>query len=68
MFEGLSVLNVAIVVVAVAAVVWPASRICRRTGHSPWLGLVAMLPGVNFLLLWFIAFASWPAVDPRRAT
>jgi hypothetical protein len=42
-------------------VIWPAGRICRRTGFSPWLGVLAVVPVANLLLLWFIALARWPA-------
>ncbi|HKE86600.1 MAG TPA: hypothetical protein VKB50_22750 [Vicinamibacterales bacterium] len=42
-------------------VVWPAGRICRRAGFSPWLGLLAIVPLVSLVLLWFIAYADWPS-------
>lgn len=42
-------------------VAWPAGRICRRVGYSPWLGLLAIVPIVCLGLLWFIAFADWPS-------
>ncbi len=43
-----------------AIVIWPAGRICRRLGFSPWLGILAVVPVVNLLLLWFVAMAPWP--------
>ena len=53
-----------LVVVGIAAmalvVIWPAGRICRRLGFSPWLGVLAALPLANVLLLWFVAMAEWP--------
>lgn len=42
-----------------AVMIWPAARICRRTGHSPWLALAAVLPLLNIALLWYIAFTPW---------
>ena len=45
-------------------VVWPAARICRRAGFPRWLGIFAIVPIANVLLLWFVAMAPWPA---RRA-
>ena len=47
-------------VIAIAVVV-PAWRICRRTGYPGWLGLLAVVPFANLVLLYFIAFADWPA-------
>ena len=41
-------------------VVWPAARICRRVGLSPWLGILAVVPIANVVLLWFVAFSPWP--------
>ena len=45
----------------VAIVAYPAGRICSRLGFSPWLGLFALVPVVNVLLLFFIAFSRWPS-------
>ena len=41
-------------------VAWPAGRICRRIGFSPWLGLLALIPIGNLALLWFVALSDWP--------
>lgn len=43
-------------------VAWPSARICARAGFSPWIGLLAVVPIANVVLLWFVAFARWPAV------
>jgi hypothetical protein len=43
---------------------WPAGRICSRIGFSPWLGSLAVVPIVNVLLLWYVAFAPWPRTPP----
>jgi hypothetical protein len=64
-----SVIGIPEVVVLIAilvmslAVVWPAGRICRRLGFSPWLGVLAVLPLANLLLLWFVALAQWPRAE-----
>jgi hypothetical protein len=49
------------------ALVWPTVRICRRAGFPGWLGLIAILPIANVLLLWFLAWAPWPALKPARS-
>jgi hypothetical protein len=55
------------VLIAIAAmslvVIWPAGRICRRLGFSPWLGILAALPLANVVLLWFLALSQWPKAD-----
>jgi len=52
-----------IVTTMLVALVWPAARICRRAGFSPWLGVLAVVPLANLVLLWFVAFATWPVAD-----
>ena len=46
--------------------IWPAARICRRIGFSPWLGLLAAVPIVNIVLLWLVAFIPWPVPVGQR--
>jgi hypothetical protein len=59
---------VVVVIVFAAAVVWPTSRICAKAGYSPLLGLAALIPIGNILLLWFLALAEWPRnVQPSGA-
>lgn len=47
-------------VVAIALVI-PVWRICQRTGYPGWMGVLILIPVVNLMLLYFIAFAAWPA-------
>jgi hypothetical protein len=63
---GMPELVVVVAIVAMALlVVWPAGRICRRLGFSPWLGVLAVIPLANLLLLWFVALAKWPRSAPE---
>jgi hypothetical protein len=58
---------VVIAIVAVAlSVIWPAARICQRVGFCSWLGVLAVIPIANLLLLWFVALAEWPLSEPPR--
>ncbi len=53
-----------VVILAVAIlVVIPVARICRRAGYSPWLAAWVLLPVANLALLYFLAFARWPALS-----
>ncbi|MDR9468023.1 hypothetical protein [Marinospirillum sp.] len=47
-------------VFALIAVI-PAWRICKRAGYPGWLGLLIVVPLLNLGLLYFLAFAKWPA-------
>jgi len=46
-------------VMAVFLVV-PAWRICQRIGYPGWMGILIIVPMVNLVFLYFIAFAKWP--------
>jgi len=45
----------------------PVARILRRTGFSPWLAILVIMPIVNLFALWLFAFNEWPGVaSPER--
>lgn len=52
--------------VVAAVIVTPVWRICRRAGYPGWLGILILIPLANLILLYFIAFAEWPA-DKNRS-
>ena len=64
--EILTLLVVATLSSALIAV--PAAFLCRRIGFSPWLGLAAIVPVANLALLWYVAFAAWPAERGSQAS
>lgn len=52
-------------VVAIVVVI-PVWRICQRTGYPGWLGILILIPIVNLLFLYFLAFADWPVNKIRN--
>ena len=56
---GLFILPFALVV-GLAVLVVPACLVCRKAGYIPWLGVLAIVPLVNLLFLYFVALAQWP--------
>lgn len=46
--------------IAIVAVI-PAWRLCQRVGYPGLLGILILIPLVNIVFLYFIAFAQWPA-------
>ena len=51
-----------IVVVCICLVVIvPFWRIFSRAGFSGWLSITQILPIINFIVLFYVAFAEWPA-------
>jgi uncharacterized membrane protein YhaH (DUF805 family) len=45
----------------------PCIRIVRRVGYSGWWALLMIVPGVNVIALWALAFIRWPALDRSGA-
>jgi hypothetical protein len=58
----------AVFVVSSLFLVIPAARICHRVGFSMWLGVIAVVPLANVILLWFVAFSDWPRWPVRPVT
>ena len=52
------------VLIGLLAIV-PMWKLLKRTGHSPWMSLFALLPIVNIVLLYVFAFKSWPSEEKR---
>lgn len=49
-----------IVLFCLAIFVVPTWRIVRKAGFPGALSLLALVPGVNLILLWVFAFVKWP--------
>jgi len=60
---GISIWHWLIVLGVLAIVIVPAAHILRRTGFSPWLAILYVIPVVGWLFLWIFAYARWPKVD-----
>jgi len=40
-------------------------RILGRMGFPPWLAIIASLPLVNLIVLYYVALSPWPSERPR---
>jgi hypothetical protein len=59
---GLSIWQLAVILVYVFLVILPFWHIYKKAGFSPWLSILMLVPLVNVVLLYFLAFARWPAL------
>jgi hypothetical protein len=48
-----------------ALTVLPLWRICKKAGFSGYLSLWALVPIANVVLLFFLAFSDWPALEGK---
>jgi len=59
---GISVWQLIIMLIWVLVVVIPFWKITSKAGYSGWLSLLIIVPLVNVIYMYFIAFAKWPSL------
>lgn len=47
-------------------VIVPFWFIFRKAGYSQWLSLLMVVPIVNVVMLYFLAFSDWPRLRERE--
>ena len=47
-------------IIYVVVVVIPIAKILGRIGFNQWWAAVAIVPMVNLIFLWVLAFINWP--------
>jgi hypothetical protein len=47
--------------VCVVFIILPFWFIFSKAGYSKWLSLLMVIPIVNFVMLYFLAFSTWPS-------
>jgi hypothetical protein len=62
---GFGAMDALFIVALLALVVIPYWKIWQRTGHSGAWGLLMIVPFVNIVSLWVLAFKEWPALRDR---
>ena len=62
-----SVFHWLVVLMILFVMMLPAARILRRTGHSAGWSIFVFVPVVNWILLWWFAFKSWPTDKTTEA-
>jgi uncharacterized membrane protein YhaH (DUF805 family) len=52
-----------VLLIYIAVLIIPFWKLWSRTGHSGWMALLMLVPVVNFVMIWVLAFKRWPALD-----
>ncbi len=47
-------------IIMIAVTVIPVAKILGRIGFNQWWAAVAIVPMVNLIFLWVLAFIDWP--------
>jgi hypothetical protein len=53
-------------ILMVALTLYPIGRILGRLGFSPFWSVLALIPLVNLIGLWLLAFIDWPKGTANR--
>jgi hypothetical protein len=46
---------------------YPMAKILQRVGFSGWYALLWLVPLVNIVMLWALAFMKWPSDKPMKS-
>ena len=55
-----------VMIIMVVVTILPFWFIFSKAGHSRWLSLLVMVPVVNVILLYFLAFSDWPSLRNKN--
>jgi hypothetical protein len=54
-------------VVMLAVILYPTGRILGRLGFSRFWSVLALIPLINLIALWALAFSDWPRDRSKTA-
>jgi hypothetical protein len=54
------IIPVVIGLVMCVAIIWAFCNIFGKAGFSKWMGLLMIVPLVNFIMILYLGFAEWP--------
>lgn len=66
MGAGNSVITLLVVLILIAVQIIPFWKIFPRAGWSSWLSLLMIVPVVNLVVLYILAFKAWPGDNVSR--
>lgn len=67
MLNNIGIPGLFMIVVYGAVVVVPFYQLWKRTGHNGWIALLMLIPLVNLVMLYVLAFKQWPALPDRNS-
>lgn len=59
-----AIIQLLVLILYASVIVIPFYQLWKRTGHNGWIALLMIIPIVNLVLLYVLAFKDWPAI-PR---
>lgn len=66
MLNNVGLPGILVLLIYVAIAIVPFYQLWKRTGHNGWISLLMLIPVVNIVMLYILAFKEWPALKNRR--
>jgi hypothetical protein len=66
LFRSIGLPELLVIAVVFGLVYWPWAKIFAKAGYSRWWCIPANIPLVNFVVLFWFAFADWPTLKRLR--
>ncbi len=63
---GISPFGPFVMIIMVALIILPFWFIFPKAGYSKWVSLLMVVPVVNIILLYFLAFSNWPSLRNKN--
>jgi hypothetical protein len=65
---GLGFIELLVLLLVSALLVVPTWKICDKAGFPGWYGIAIAIPILNLVLLYYLSYAKWPALDNAQGT
>ena len=65
-WEGMVMAGFLMTLIVGLLFVLPFWKIFGRAGFPPWLSILMIVPVLNIIMIYFVAFAEWPAMPDRK--
>jgi hypothetical protein len=63
---GMSWIHWVLLLTILIVLIYPIARILKRIGWNQWLAILWLIPLLNIVMLWVVAFAPWPALQDEQ--
>lgn len=60
---GISITQILTIIVLFFAFIFPMSRVFSRAGFHPAMCFLLLIPVVNVIALYYLAYAKWPSIN-----
>ena len=59
---GMGGWEIILIIAYAAIIVLPFWKITTKAGYNSWLSLLVIIPLVNLIFIYYLAFSNWPSL------